>query len=188
MSRYQRLFAVVAFSVLLLLALHLSGLRAQFSLEYLHQSFVDHFATGLLVFIALFALGNLAHVPGWIFLAAAVLALGRVWGSIATYAAATTSCALTFLLVRQLGSDALRGLGGHRMAKVFAQLDTHPVRSVALLRLLAQTLPALNYALAMSGLKFWHYLAGTLIGLPVPIILYALFFDEIAALMHLPRY
>jgi uncharacterized membrane protein YdjX (TVP38/TMEM64 family) len=59
------------------------------------------------------------------------------------------------------------------------------VSSVALLRTLFQTAPALNYALAMSGIEFRRYLAGTLIGLPLPIALYCIFFDVLAAQLHL---
>lgn len=55
--------------------------------------------------------------------------------------------------------------------RIFARLDTHPVRSVALLRLLFQTMPALNYSLAMSGIGLRGYLIGTLLGLPLPIAL-----------------
>lgn len=48
-----------------------------------------------------------------------------------------------------------------------------------------QTLPALNYAPAMSGVRFRTYLLGTLLGLPLPIVLYYLFFDTLAQLLHL---
>jgi uncharacterized membrane protein YdjX (TVP38/TMEM64 family) len=60
------------------------------------------------------------------------------------------------------------------------QLDAHPINSILLLRMLFQTMPALNYALAMSGVKFRNYLIGTLLGLPLPIILYCWFFDYLA--------
>jgi uncharacterized membrane protein YdjX (TVP38/TMEM64 family) len=50
---------------------------------------------------------------------------------------------------------------------------------------LFQTLPALNYALAMSGVRFRAYLLGTLLGLPLPIALYCLFFDALAQALHL---
>jgi len=46
-----------------------------------------------------------------------------------------------------------------------------------------QTLPALNVALALSGVRFRAYLAGTLLGLPLPIALYCLFFEQIARIM-----
>jgi uncharacterized membrane protein YdjX (TVP38/TMEM64 family) len=59
------------------------------------------------------------------------------------------------------------------------------VRSVALSRLVFQTVPALNYVLAMSGVKFRNYLLGTLLGLPVPIALYCVFFDYLATAFHI---
>jgi uncharacterized membrane protein YdjX (TVP38/TMEM64 family) len=52
-----------------------------------------------------------------------------------------------------------------------------------LLRVLFQTVPPLNYALALSGVKFHHYLIGSLLGLPLPIFLYCLFFDQLANLL-----
>jgi uncharacterized membrane protein YdjX (TVP38/TMEM64 family) len=51
--------------------------------------------------------------------------------------------------------------------------------SVAVLRLLFQTLPALNYALALADIRFRDYLVGTILGLPLPIFLYCYFFELI---------
>ncbi|MES2510643.1 MAG: VTT domain-containing protein [Pseudomonadota bacterium] len=188
MHRYKRLFAVAAFLVLLLAVFHFSGLRGNFNLAYLHRKFLDNELTGLLIFVALFALGNLIQIPGLIFLAAAVLALGEVWGGIATYIAAVLSCVFTFWLIRLLGGDALREINGKWPKRLLAGLDAHPVKSVALLRVLLQTVPALNYALALSGVKFRNYLTGTLIGLPLPIALYCIFFDYLARSLHIPGY
>lgn len=165
-----------------------SGLRDNFNLTYLHQKFLDNELTGLLIFVALFALGNLIQIPGVIFLAAAVLALGEVWGGIATYIAAVLSCVFTFWLIRLLGGDALREINGKWPQRLLAGLDAHPIKSVALLRVLLQTVPALNYALALSGVKFRNYLTGTLIGLPLPIALYCIFFDYLARSLHIPGY
>jgi uncharacterized membrane protein YdjX (TVP38/TMEM64 family) len=69
--------------------------------------------------------------------------------------------------------------------RLLSELDAHPVRNIVLLRTLFQTVPVLNYALAMSGVRFRHYLAGTLLGLPIPIALYCLFFDFLARQLHL---
>lgn len=186
MQRYQRLIAVVLFLALLWALFQFTGLRAHFNLQFLHDSFEQHRFSGLLLFTLLFALGNLIQIPGWIFLAAAVLALGQWWGALATYVAACVSCLFTFWLIRLLGGDALRQLGGRLAARLFARLDAHPTQSVALLRLLFQTVPALNYALALSGVRFRSYLMGTLIGLPLPILLYTVFFDSLAHWLHLP--
>ena len=188
MHRYKRLFAVAGFLLLLFGVFEMSGLRGGFNLAYLHQEFLDNLATGLLIFVALFALGNLIHIPGLVFLAAAVLALGEFWGGVATYLAAVVSCASTFWLIRLLGGDALRELNGQWPRRLLAGLDANPVKSVTLLRVLLQTAPALNYALALSGVKFCHYLIGTLIGLPLPIALYCIFFDYLARSLHIPGY
>ncbi|MFP5409666.1 MAG: TVP38/TMEM64 family protein [Gammaproteobacteria bacterium] len=185
MSPAQRLFTVLLFLVALLAVFELSGLRSHFNLAYLHQILVDHPVTGLLTFILIFALGNLVQIPGWIFLAAAVLALGRTWGGVATYVAAIVSCTLTYFSLRLIGGDALRGLKGKLATRLLGQLDAHPVRNIALLRLLFQTAPPLNYALALSGVRFRDYLVGTLLGLPLPIAAYCVFFDYLAVRLHL---
>lgn len=180
MQQYKRLIAAFLFLVLLLAVFELSGLRDHFSLAFLQQQIQENRITGLLIFVLLFALGNLIQIPGWIFVAAAVLTLGRAWGGLAAYVAASASCVVTFFAIRLIGGDALRQLENKFAVRLFGQLDAHPVKSVFLLRVLFQTVPALNCALALSGIKFRQYLAGTLLGLPLPIILYCLFFDYLA--------
>lgn len=180
MKNYRRLFAVFLFLAILLAVFELSGLRGHFDLHFLQQRILENKVSGLLVFVLLFSLGNLIQIPGWVFLAAAVLELGRSWGGLATYVAATISCGVTFLTIRCIGGDALRQLDSKIATRILARLDAHPVTSVALLRVLFQTVPALNYALAMSGVRFRNYMIGTLLGLPLPIALYCLFFDYLA--------
>ncbi len=180
LRRYQRLFAVIVFLGVLLAIFQLSGLRGGVSLAFLHQKIVENEISGLLIFVMLFSLGNLIQIPGWVFLAAAVLALGKTLGGIATYIAASVSCVLTFLTIRGVGGDALRQLKNKTAARILHRLDASPIKSILLLRVLFQTLPALNYALALSGVKFRDYLIGTLLGLPLPILLYCLFFDYLA--------
>ena len=180
MFRYKRLLAVIAFLGLLLVVFQVSGLRDNFSLVFLQKRFLDNEATGLLIFIVLFALGNLIQIPGWIFLAAAVLALGQVWGGLATYLAAVVSCMVTFWVIRLVGGDALRQIRGRWATRLLQRLDAHPVKSMVLLRMLLQTMPALNVALALSGVRFHSYVVAAVLGLPLPIALYCVFFDYLA--------
>jgi uncharacterized membrane protein YdjX (TVP38/TMEM64 family) len=186
MPPYKRLLAVALFLGALLAAFELSGLREHFNLGFLQQQIAENRVSGLLIFILLFSLGNLIQIPGWIFLAAAVLTLGRSWGGLATYVAASISCVLTFLMIRLVGGDALRQLKSKTAIRLLGQLDARPIRNVILLRVLFQTVPALNYALALSGIKFRQYLAGTLLGLPLPIALYCVFFDYLAMMLKIP--
>jgi uncharacterized membrane protein YdjX (TVP38/TMEM64 family) len=182
--RYKRLLGVGLFLVILVATFEVSGLRDHFNLSFVRQVILQHQIGGLILFVALFSLGNLIQIPGWVFLAAAVLTLGRLWGGIATYIAAVTSCLFTFLTIRALGGDALRLLTNRVAVRILRELDAHPIGCVALLRVLFQTVPALNYALAMSGIRLRSYLIGTLVGLPVPIALYCVFFDALATGLH----
>jgi uncharacterized membrane protein YdjX (TVP38/TMEM64 family) len=183
--RYKRLLGVGLFLGVLLTVFEVSGLRGHFNLAFMRQVILQHQVWGLVLFVLLFSLGNLIQIPGWVFLAAAVLALGRVWGGAVTYIAAVTSCVFTFLTIRALGGDALRLLKNRVAVRIISKLDAHPITSVALLRVLFQTVPALNYALALSGIRFRAYLVGTLVGLPVPIALYCIFFDILATTLDI---
>ena len=179
MKKYQRLVSVLLFLAVLFSVFEISGLRAHFNLQFLQQQIVEHQLSGLFIFILLFSLANLIQIPGWIFLAAAVLALGPYIGAIATYMAAIVSCVMTFLVIRLVGGDVLRQLDNNVIKRILRHLDEQPIRSVVFARTLFQTAPPLNYALAMSGIKFRQYLAGTLLGLPLPIFIYCIFFDSL---------
>lgn len=184
MWRYRRIFYLLAFLALLLIVFEASGLRHQLNASYLRDLLAANLARGLLIYIGLFCLGNLLHIPGWIFLAGAVLALGKLWGGVATYAAAVLSCSLIYFVIRAIGGDALRLIHNRWTVRLLQRLDTHPLSSVLMLRVLCQTMPTVSYALALSGVRFRHYLLGTLLGLPLPIMLYCLFFDYLARLLH----
>jgi len=185
MRPYQRIISVALLLTILLAVFEFTHLRGQINLVFLQQEIQAHRLGGLVLFIVLFALGNLIQVPGWMFLAAAVLALGKTTGGIITYVAAVISCCVTFFTIRFVGKDALQQLNNKTALKIMSKLHAHPIRSIALLRVMFQTMPAFNYALAMSGIKFRKYLAGTLLGLPLPIALYCLFFDSLAHVLRL---
>lgn len=180
-SKNIKKIALLFASIVAITALfEISGLRENFSLEFLRALIEANLVLGITLFIVMFAIGNLIQIPGWVFLAAAVLALGKINGGLVTYMAAVTSCLFTYGLVGVLGHSALRGLENPVAQKIFKQLDQHPVACVFGLRLIFQTLPIVNYALALSRLKFKHYLIGTLLGLPIPIFLYCWFFEFLA--------
>lgn len=180
MLKHKKIIILILFLVGLLALFEISGLRQHFSLQYLRTVIQHHPVSGLFIFVGAFCLGNLVQVPGWIFLAAAVLALGQLVGGVVTYLAAMISCGVTFFIIRLIGGDALRKLNGKWALKLLGQLDAHPFTAIALLRTLMQTAPALNYALALSGVTFRKYIIGTAIGLPLPIALYCIFFDLLA--------
>lgn len=185
LSRYRRLLAVFLLLLALFALVHWTALKDDFSLVFLRHELADNQWIGLAVFVLLFMVGNLVQIPGWLFLAAAVLILGRLGGAVVTYVAASTSCAFTFVAVRWVGGDAVRQLNSKLATRLLTQLHAHPIRNIVILRTLFQTLPALNYALAMSGIRFRQYMLATLLGLPLPITVYCIFFDSLRQFLNI---
>jgi len=175
----KKLLYIVAFFVALYLMMEISGLRSQIAPGAIKEIFLRHTVLGLFFFCLAYSVGNLVYIPGWIFLVGAVLALGKEWGGMASFLAALCSATISFFIIRSVGGTALRSLNNKWADRIFSHLDQRPIISVAILRLLFQTLPAINYALALTDLRFRHYMIGTLIGLPLPIFLYCYFFETI---------
>ncbi len=175
----KKLLYIVAFFIALYLMMEISGLRPHIAPEAIKEIFLRHTVLGVVLFCLAYSVGNLVYVPGWIFLVGAVLALGKEWGGMASFLAALCSASISFFLIRSVGGTALRSLNNKWADRIFSHLDQRPILSIALLRLLFQTLPAINYALALTDLRFRHYMIGTLIGLPLPIFLYCYFFETI---------
>ncbi len=186
MPRYTRLLIILTFLAALFLLLHFSGIKDNFEIGFLRRQFQENALVGILLFTALFVVGNLVRVPGLIFLAAALLALGQVMGGLVTYIAAVASCLVTFLVIRLLGGDALRKLKWKRAVRLLERLDRHPIASVVVLRTFLMVAPPLNYALAMSGVKFRHYLIGTILGIPFPLTVLCIAFEYVAVALKLP--
>jgi len=176
-KKYQRLIAIGLFLLVLFVIFELSGIRKNFSLDYVKDTLAENILWGGFLFVLLFCAANLIQIPGWIFLAAAVLTLGKIHGGLLTYVAAVTSCVVTYGLIRALGNDALRELDSKVAVRIFRYLDEYPLLSIFALRSIFQTAPPLNYSLALSGIPFRNYVIGTIIGLPLPIVGYCLAFE-----------
>ena len=178
--RYQRLLYVLAFLAILFAAFQFSGLRGQISLANVREQLQAHPRTGLAIYVLLFSLGNMVQIPGTVFISAAILALGPLWGGLYTYVASNVSAVVTFYSIRLIGGNALHSIERPFMQRILKRLANHPIQTVFIARICFQSLPALNYALAMSGVKLRHLVAGTLLGMPLFIVIYCVFFDQIA--------
>ena len=132
---------------------------------------------GFAGFVGVFALGELMHVPGFVFVGAASVAYGAALGSGAAYLGALTSVSLSFVVVRTIGGQPLAEVKRPLVKRILSHLDERPLRTVMILRLIFWMAPALNYALAMSKVRFRDYLLGSALGLIIPIPLVVIFFD-----------
>jgi len=177
--KYRRPLGLTLFIVLLFILRERFGIRELLSVQYLKGWFQLHPVLAPLLFIALFTLGNLMQIPGFIFLVAAVLTLGKLYGGLLTFISAIISSTLAYMAIEFLGHRLLHQIRFKWAQRLLARLHQHPIAYTALLRLIFQTAPALNYTLSLSGISLRNYLLGTLLGLPVPLFFYVIFFDII---------
>lgn len=137
--------------------------------EYLTVDRIREFMLGLgvwgfLLYLAVFCVGELMHIPGMVFMVAAVIAYGPLWGGLAAFFGGLLSVSFTFVLVRTVGGQPLGEVKWNFMRRVLSHLDTRPILVVAVLRLAFTLSPVLNYALAMSPLRFREYFVGSVLG------------------------
>lgn len=176
-SRYRGLIVMVALLAIFVAAI-LSGAFKDVDPEQIRQTVVDAGPWGVLLFILLFTLGELVHIPGMVFIAGGVLAYGRTGGFAVGLLGAVFSVAVSFLLVRAFGGQALHKIKYKRVQQILSKLDERPVGTVFVLRSVLWLAPALNFALAMSRVRFRDYLIGSTLGLLIPIAGVVLFFEQ----------
>lgn len=175
-----RLGALAAFFVASLVTVHATGLTEKIDVQAV-RAFTDSAGIwGLLVFWVAFALGVLVHLPGMAFIGAASVAYGQALGMIVGYAGAMGAAMTSFVLVRAVGGQPLGDVKRPWMRRVLGRLETHPITTIALLRLFFFLASWLNYGCAMSSVRMRDYALGTTLGLVPQAVAGALFFDWVA--------
>jgi uncharacterized membrane protein YdjX (TVP38/TMEM64 family) len=154
-----------------------TGLTEYLTREHIRAQMEALGPLGAVLFVGLFIVGELAHVPGWVFVGAAILAYGQTIGGVLSYVGAQIALAVAFAIIRAIGGDALSTIERPLIKRMLAAVDSRPVLAVAGLRAILVMTPALTYALAMTRVRFWHHVLGNLIGLVIPIALIAYFFE-----------
>lgn len=124
---------------------------------------------GPIVFVGLFAVGELLHVPSVIF----VVVAGMVWPlSIAlptAYAGAMAASALVFVVGRVIVKGPLGEMIRKRLPESLLKYDDalaeRGIRTVAVLRFLTFMSPLMHWVLAASKVSFRDMMIGTAVGL-----------------------
>jgi uncharacterized membrane protein YdjX (TVP38/TMEM64 family) len=182
-ARWVRLGLVVALFVALWVAAKTSGLLDDLDAEALRALVASWGAWGMVGYVALFAVAELAHVPGMIFVLAAMLAWGQVAGFAIGLTGAAVSVCTTFVVIRAVGGRALADVERPVVKRILARLDRRPIVTVAILRCVLWLAPFVNYALAMTNVRFRDYAIGSAIGLVPPVALAAVLFEWLLALV-----
>jgi uncharacterized membrane protein YdjX (TVP38/TMEM64 family) len=172
-----RLGILTVVVVLSFVIAHATGLTEYLSRDRIREMIAGLGAWGALAFVGLFVVGELAHVPGFVFIGASILAYGRLEGGLLGYVGAMAAIAVAFVVVRGIGGHALASIERPIVQRALAHVDERPIVSVTVLRTILIMTPALTYALALTRIRFRDYLIGSALGLAVPIALMSYLFD-----------
>src|SRR5207248_1106639 len=134
-ARLLRLGLLVAVLLALVLVRYKTAFGAALSTAHVRPLVQHAGAAGVVLFVLAFCAGGLLHVPGLVFVAAAVLAWGRVLGGAAAYAGALTAVSVVFVVVRAIGGQPLGAVTQPRLRGLIARAERRPILTVALLRL-----------------------------------------------------
>ncbi|OGQ82657.1 MAG: hypothetical protein A2289_22385 [Deltaproteobacteria bacterium RIFOXYA12_FULL_58_15] len=153
----------------LVIAGKLTGVTDNLSPEWVRDTVRSAGVWGYILYVVVFVLAELAQVPGWMFIAAGTLAYGRLVGFIFAYIASIASVATGFALVRWVGGQPLVEIKQRHAKILLSKLDERPILVVFLIRLVFWIAPPLNYALALTKIRFRDYMIGSVAGLILPV-------------------
>lgn len=154
-----------------------TGVTGRFTSESIRSLVAGRGVWGVVAFTFAFSGGQLLRVPSFVFVAAAVAVYGRTFGILVALLGALISATISFAVVRAFAGQALADVQWPLVRRLLTNIDSRPVLTVALLRLMFQTAPPLNYALPMTPVRWRDHLVGSVLGLPVPVMVMAFFFD-----------
>lgn len=155
----------------------MSGLTDDFDVERIRETVTNAGVLGVVVYVGIFAAGELVHIPGIVFVAAGLISWGKMLGFPIALGASVVSVSVSFLVVRTVGGRALARIERPILRRILDRLDDRPIRTVVVLRLLLFLAPPLNYALAMTNVRFRDYVVGSALGLVLPLLCVTLLFD-----------
>lgn len=122
---------------------------------------------GPVVFVGAFVGGSLVGLPGMAFVVGARLAFGTWVGLASGYVGGMCAVIVPFLVAKLLRRRAATPWKPKvkLAARLFEQLETHPLRSIILIRLFFWFNPPISYALALTSIRFRWYVLGAAIAL-----------------------
>jgi uncharacterized membrane protein YdjX (TVP38/TMEM64 family) len=182
-SLLQRLRLPMLFTILIGLYFYAreSGVIEQANPEHIRAVVQDWGALGVVLFIALFTVGQLLYIPGLFFVLAAGLIYGGITGFIIAFIGALIAITVSFYAVRVIGGSPLKKTDKPFIGKLLNGLHDKPISNIAIMRLIVSTAPWLNYMLALSAVKYRQYLIGSVIGMTLPIAATIYFTDYLLA-------
>ncbi|MCB9185640.1 MAG: VTT domain-containing protein [Flavobacteriales bacterium] len=168
MSR-KSLIRIIVLLVLTLALMYVgrhSGMNRYFGLEYLTQTIKHTGSFGLIMFTIVYIIGTLMNIPGMIFLFILFLVYDDVVGLSVGYISTLLSMIAHFQFTRSIAGNPFGEIQQPFIRKQLNNLMARPIQTTVVLRLVLFISPPVNYALALSPLKFKHFLIGSMLAMP----------------------
>ena len=124
---------------------------------------------GVILYVVLFSIGLFLYIPGTMFIIAAGLVYGKLWGIPIALLGANIAINVSFFAVRLIGGTPFEQHHHPFVEKLIRSLHASPVANIALLRVVFWTAPGLNYLLALSAVKPRQHFLGSLLGTIIPV-------------------
>lgn len=169
--------ALVVMLVVLWAIAAATGWADDLDIERIRSLVLSSSGWGVLVYIAVFAGAELAHIPGMVFVLAGIAIWGRTEGLLIAYIGANMSVITSFVVVRTVGGKTLQTIENKWLKKALVQLEKRPLATVIAVRILFWLAPAANYLLALSPVRLVHFIVGSALGLLPPIALVSWLFE-----------
>jgi uncharacterized membrane protein YdjX (TVP38/TMEM64 family) len=150
-------------------AARLLGVTEGLSAERLRTLVAAAGPWGPLAFFTVFVGAVVGQVPGFAFVIAApaLFRLPQAWAL--CFFASNVAVAINFAVVRRFGGQPLSELRRPSLQRLFAELDQHPIRTVAILRTLTVMFPPVTGALALTKLRARDHALGSALGMLLPV-------------------
>ena len=167
-----RVIVLAMVSLVLMLVGRHSALSEYFSLEGLHKLILDAGVYGVVLFVLLYAVGILMNVPGVLYLFIGFMVYGGLTGFLVVYMASFVAVMVHFFFARFMAGEALAEIKHPFVKKQLAKLETRPITTILILRVIFYVSPPVNYALALSPIRVRDFVVGSLVSLPASILVY----------------
>jgi uncharacterized membrane protein YdjX (TVP38/TMEM64 family)/rhodanese-related sulfurtransferase len=130
-------------------------------------------AAAPLVFVLAYAVATVAFMPGSMFGLAGGALFGPLWGSLWNLSGAMLGASVAFMLSRTVAGEWVARRVGGRGAELMRGIDEEGWRFVAFVRLVPLfPFNLLNYALGLTSIPFWHYVAASTLAMLPGVVLY----------------
>jgi uncharacterized membrane protein YdjX (TVP38/TMEM64 family) len=151
--------------------------RTEWGARNLPQSFEDfqrrvesYSPYDRMAYVALYVVGTLLFVPGTVLSFVGAALFGTLWGTVLTWSGAVIGSTLTFVIVRFLGREGVKGLVDRLFAGRFESFDqwiaAHGFQAMLLVRLLPIfPFNGVNFGAGLTKIGFPAYVLATAIGI-----------------------